>query len=150
MPDIRDILQENIQALMRDSAQCRSQNAAAKIAIAKGIPVKQTTLGTLLKPKSKRGETFPRLDTIEGVARLFNVSVAELLSKDLGKVASGEERPKDYAVQEPSVLPYRATDRLITETISYMEQSSKTGRAIIHDKARDIAKEHPAKQANAS
>ncbi|GAB1393602.1 hypothetical protein MASR1M60_17660 [Rhodocyclaceae bacterium] len=142
MYDVRDILRDNILTLMRESANCQSQNAAARHAREKGLSgVKQTTLGTLIRPKDQRGPSYPKLNTLESIAALFGIGVGELLSKDLGR------RPPPPGAQPssgPPLPPDVGSDRLITETIGYMEASSPTGRAIVHDKARDIAREYPA------
>ena len=134
---------------MRDSAHCRSQNAAAKHAKERGLPVKQTTLGTLLAPSEKRGATYPRLDTIESVAKLFNVSITALLSENLGKAIATIEKPRIYAEQEKDSPTYIA-DPVIAETVALMGNTNQIGRAIVHDKARDIAKEHPVVSENAA
>ena len=41
-------------------------------------------------------------------------------------------------------------DPLITEVINYMRSCDKVGRSIIHDKARDVAKEHPSAKETAA
>lgn len=145
MEDIRDILFENLTALMRDSTFCKTQNAAAKHAESKGLKnVKQTTLGTLLKPRNKRGPTYPKLNTIEAVAQLFGVTTGQLLTKGLGRASAAATN----AVSEPTPTPYQHRDNLIQKTVAYMEASDPIGRAIVHDKAKDIAKEHPISKEN--
>lgn len=87
MNDIREILADNLIELMRVSADCKSQNALAKRSQKQGSGSKvgQTTIGNILRAKEDKSLPFPKLDTIENLARIFGISVGALLTKNLGK-----------------------------------------------------------------
>jgi hypothetical protein len=146
MSDVRDILAENIRFLMSQSTHCKTQNATAKYAKERGFGrVKQTTLGTLLRPPGNRGATYPKLDTIEAIAELFSVPISALLSKHLGQARSSNTT--NLFAREDAPLAYIATDPVVEEIIQCLDSTDKTGRAIVRDKARDIAHEYPLNKA---
>lgn len=150
MNDIRDLLAENIAILMEESSDLKSQNAAAKRAKTKGLNkgIGQTTLGGLLRSAEERGTAYPKLNTLENIATLFGVTVSQLLTKNLGR------QQADYGQRPPlldsAMQSYVPADPLIAQTVRYMESTNATGRAIVHDKARDMAREHPFAKGNAA
>ena len=75
--DIKNTLAVNLQHLMEESADLKSQNA-----LAKRSKVGQTTIGNYLRPESYRG--YPSLEKVEKLARALGVDTWSLIHPTLG------------------------------------------------------------------
>lgn len=83
--DIKNTLAVNLQHLMEQSADLKSQNA-----LAKRSKVGQTTIGNYLRPDSYKG--YPSLEKIEKLARALGIDTWALLHPKLGSnVLTGKE-----------------------------------------------------------
>lgn len=85
MSDIRDILADNLALLMARSRSLKTQNSLAKHSqnLGEDRKVGQTTIGNILRAKEDKSLPFPKLDTIENLAKLFGIEVSDLLSPNL-------------------------------------------------------------------
>lgn len=78
MKNARDILSDNLTFLMSNSAGLKSQNA-----LSKRSKVGQTTISNYLRPDSAvQSASF---DVLEKLAKTFGITVAQLLTENLGR-----------------------------------------------------------------
>ena len=75
--DIKNTLAINLQHLMEESADLKSQNA-----LAKRSKVAQTTIGNYLRHDSYNG--YPSMDKVEKLAKAFGLDAWVLLHPSLG------------------------------------------------------------------
>lgn len=128
MNDIRDILADNLISLMNRSADKKSQNALAKSSAKLGDgKIGQTTIGNILRAKTDKSLPFPKLDTLDNLAKMFGITVAQLLTENFGRSPEDQREPSP----QPSSRDYSSSSQEIAERLAAIESSGSASPQLL-------------------
>ena len=131
MNDIRDILADNLTYLMGKSMDKKSQNALAKSSKKLGDKGKvgQTTIGNVIRSKDDKSLPFPKLDTLDSLAKLFDITVADLLTENLNRGQRSESKAAIPATQS-GAANLSKTGQMLLDRLEKIESAGHTPSAL--------------------
>lgn len=122
--DIKDIIAQNLSRLM---AQNPALDTFKKVNVRSGV-------GAETVRRTQGGDGNITVDKLAGIARSFGVSVAYMVTEH-------DEAPKTAAVVK--IQPKSNRQKRLDSIVALLEKIDDTGLAVVLDKCRDTAIEHP-------